>query len=168
MPGVPSDGKDGLDTSAAGTPMIAPAYSLRALSLVVLAACAGGSATQRAERPTPGTTVTAQDISKTPDEPIENALMARVPGVWITRTADGGIAVRLRGTTTVNASSEPLYVIDGTPIKPGPGGSLVGINPYDIAKIEVHKDAAATAMWGMRGANGVIVITTKRPGESRT
>lgn len=143
--------------------MITASTFLRLLPLGILAACASAqSANTSRDQAAPGTTVTADDISKSSDEPIEKALMARVPGVWITRTSDGGIAIRLRATTTVNASSEPLYVIDGTPIKPGPGGSLVGINPYDIEKIEVHKDAAATAMWGMRGANGVIVITTKR------
>lgn len=158
-----------MSTSAGETLMKLPTSSLRMLWLVIPVACAhGGSGGQADGAPSPGTTVTAKDISNTPDEPIEQALMARVPGVWVTRTPDGGIAIRLRGQTTVNASSEPLYVIDGVAIKPGPGGSLVGINPYDIAKIEVHKDAAATAMWGMRGANGVIEITTKRPGDKRS
>jgi len=79
----------------------------------------------------------------------------------ITRTPDGGIAVRIRGATTINGSTEPLYVIDGLPIQAGPGGSLVGINPHDIASIEVLKDAASLAFYGMRGANGVILIKTK-------
>jgi TonB-dependent SusC/RagA subfamily outer membrane receptor len=55
-----------------------------------------------------------------------------------------------------------LYVVDGVPIQPGPGGSLVGIDPYDIESIEVLKDPADTALYGMRGANGVIVVKTKR------
>jgi TonB-dependent SusC/RagA subfamily outer membrane receptor len=54
-----------------------------------------------------------------------------------------------------------LYVIDGLPIQPGPGGSLLGINPHDIASIEVFKDASSTAYYGLRGSNGVIVIKTK-------
>jgi TonB-dependent SusC/RagA subfamily outer membrane receptor len=53
-------------------------------------------------------------------------------------------------------------VLDGVPITPGPGGSLTGIDPYDIESIKVLKDPADTAMYGMRGANGVIIITTKR------
>jgi len=60
-------------------------------------------------------------------------------------------------------SNEPLYIIDDVPINPGPNGSLSGINPYDIATIEVLKDATGTAMYGVRGANGVIIIKTKHP-----
>jgi TonB-dependent SusC/RagA subfamily outer membrane receptor len=84
-----------------------------------------------------------------------------VSGVTVTRTPDGGISVRIRGQSTINGNTEPLYVIDGLPIQPGPGGSLVGINPHDIASIEVLKDAANTAFYGVRGANGVILIKTK-------
>lgn len=87
--------------------------------------------------------------------------MSRFPGVSITRAPDGSLAVRIRGTTSLYGSNEPLYVIDGVPVRPGPGGSLSGINPYDIESIEVLKDATATAMYGVRGANGVIVIKTK-------
>ena len=108
-----------------------------------------------------GTTVTAEDLERSPSQSIEQALQARVPGVMITRTPDGGISVRIRGATTINGSTEPLYVIDGLPIQPGPGGSLVGINPHDIASIEVLKDAASLAFYGVRGANGVILIKTK-------
>lgn len=110
------------------------------------------------------TELTAEDIQRSPDQPIERLLAARFPGVWLTRTPEGGLAVRIRGTTSVHGARQPLYVIDGIPIQPGPGGSLAGINPYDIESIEVLKDVADTALYGMRGANGVIVITTKRPG----
>ena len=74
----------------------------------------------------------------------------------------GGIAVRIRGASSFNGSNEPLYVLDGFPMTPGPGGALTGINPYDIASIDVLKDAASTAIYGSRGANGVILIETKR------
>lgn len=90
--------------------------------------------------------------------------MSRFPGVWITRSADGGIAVRIRGATSVHGSNAPLYVLDGIAMQPGPNGSLSGVNPYDIESIEVLKDAASTSMYGSRGANGVIVIRTKRSG----
>ena len=109
-----------------------------------------------------GRTVTAEDIECAPGKPIEELLMSRFPGVQVTRAPDGGIAVRIRGTTSIYGSNEPLYVIDGVPIRPRPGGALFGINPYDIASIKVLKDAASTTMYGVRGANGVIVITTKR------
>jgi TonB-dependent SusC/RagA subfamily outer membrane receptor len=112
-------------------------------------------------RPLVGTTVTSDDLDRSPGQSIERTLQARVAGVMITRTPDGGISVRIRGATTINGSTEPLYVIDGLPIEPGPGGSLVGINPHDIASIEVLKDAASLAFYGVRGANGVIIIKTK-------
>jgi TonB-dependent starch-binding outer membrane protein SusC len=91
----------------------------------------------------------------------EELLAGRFPGVEVYRV-QGGIGVRIRGGTSVNGSNEPLYVVDGMTIEPGPGGALVGINPADIEKIEVLKDAGSTAQWGVRGANGVIVIKTKR------
>ena len=81
----------------------------------------------------------------------------------MTTNPDGSISVRIRGATSFLAGSEPLYVIDGTPIRPGYGGTLAGINPYDIESIEVLKYPPATTLYGVRGANGVILITTKRP-----
>jgi TonB-dependent SusC/RagA subfamily outer membrane receptor len=112
-------------------------------------------------RPLVGTVVTSEDIDRVPDQPIEKQLQARVAGVTIVNTPDGGIAVRIRGATTINGENQPLYVIDGMPIQPGPNGSLVGINPHDIASIEVLKDAASLAFYGVRAANGVILIKTK-------
>lgn len=106
--------------------------------------------------------MTAEDIHRNPSVPIEELLAARFPGVWITRTADGSIAVRIRGATSVLGSNEPLYVLDGMPIQAGPNGALTGISPNDIDSIEVLKDAAATTMYGVRGANGVIIIKTRR------
>lgn len=113
--------------------------------------------------PEHGTIVTSEDIDRTATaaDPIERAIAAHVAGVTVTRTADGGIAVRIRGQSTLNGNTEPLFVIDGLPIEAGPGGSLVGINPHDIASIEVLKDAASTAFYGVRGANGVVLIKTK-------
>ena len=109
-----------------------------------------------------GTIVTSDDIDRsTTADPIGSALAAHVSGVTVTRTPDGGISVRIRGQSTINGNTEPLYVIDGLPIQPGPGGSLVGINPHDIASIEVLKDVASLAFYGVRGANGVILIKTK-------
>ena len=113
-------------------------------------------------RPRDPNTVTAEDIQRHPGEPIEEILAGRIAGVDVSRTPDG-IAVRIRGSTSIRGDSEPLYVIDGIPIQPGSGGALVGINPYDIESIKVLKNPADTAIYGVRGANGVIVITTKRP-----
>jgi TonB-dependent SusC/RagA subfamily outer membrane receptor len=91
-------------------------------------------------------------------------LQAKVPGVLITRAADGSIAIQIRGPASFLGSSEPLYVIDGVPFRPGPGGALTGVNPYDIESIQVLKDPADIGIYGVRGANGVIVVTTKQPG----
>lgn len=112
-------------------------------------------------RPLVGTTVTGDDLDRSPGQPMERILQNKVAGVVITQTPDGGISVRIRGATTINGNTEPLYVIDGLPIQPGPGGSLVGLNPHDIASIEVLKDAASLAFYGVRGANGVILIKTR-------
>src|SRR5439155_21778993 len=61
----------------------------------------------------------------------------------------------------------PLYVLDGVAIEPGPNGYLTGVNPNDIDSIEVLKEPAETALYGVRGANGVIIVKTKRPGHPR-
>jgi TonB-dependent SusC/RagA subfamily outer membrane receptor len=108
-----------------------------------------------------GTTVTSDDLDQNPSQPIEKVLQNRVAGVTITQNAEGGISVRIRGQTTINGNTEPLFIIDGLPIEAGPGGSLVGINPHDIASIEVLKDAASLAFYGVRAANGVVIIKTK-------
>ena len=144
------------------TPLSARALLHSGLLVGLATACAHRTATSPA--PARGSTVTAEDIQNAPGQPIEKILAGRVAGVTVTRTPDG-IAVRIRGTTSLSGSTEPLYVIDGMPITPGPDGSLSGIAPEDIESIEVLKDAASTTMYGIRGANGVIVIKTKKPGK---
>lgn len=108
-----------------------------------------------------GTTVTSEDLDKNPSQPIEKVLQAHIAGVIITQNAEGGISVRIRGQTTLSGGTEPLFIIDGQPIEAGPGGALLGINPRDIASIEVLKDAASLAFYGVRAANGVILVKTK-------
>ena len=133
--------------------------------LVVGAACAKKTSSE-APAPRPATrsdgVVSSRDIANDPGRPIEEILASRVAGVTISRAADGGIAVRIRGTQSA-ANEQPLYILDGVPFIPGQGGSLTGINPYDIESIKVLKDAADITMYGSRGANGVIVIKTKKP-----
>jgi TonB-dependent SusC/RagA subfamily outer membrane receptor len=111
--------------------------------------------------------VTADDIERNPSEPIEKIIQAKIPGVLVTRTADGGIALQIRGASSFYGGTAPLYVIDDVPFEAGPNGALTGLNPHDIESIRVLKDPADTGIWGVRGANGVIVITTKRPGGKR-
>jgi TonB-dependent SusC/RagA subfamily outer membrane receptor len=107
--------------------------------------------------------VTSEAIANAAGQPIEKILADRVAGVRLGRTPDGTLTVQIRGATSLNSDAQPLYVIDGVPITPGPGGALSGINPYDIASIEVLKDAASITMYGSRAANGVIVIKMKKP-----
>src|SRR5688572_670212 len=95
---------------------------------------------------------------------VEQLIAGRFPGVQVGRAADGGYAVLIRGAKSFGSGNgEPLYVIDGMALPGrGLGQALTGIAPQDIARIEVLKDAGATAPYGSQGANGVILITTKR------
>jgi TonB-dependent SusC/RagA subfamily outer membrane receptor len=112
----------------------------------------------------PINTVTSEDMEQTPNEGIQEALIGRVSGVTVTETPNG-IKITIRGATSIHGSNEPLYVIDGIPIQTLPGGALLGISIHDIESIEVLKDAASMTMYGIRGANGIIVIKTKRPNQ---
>ena len=139
--------------------------SRAALAIGLFAAIASGCASKGGPRPSGGrepqtSTVTSKDLEQSPGE-IDKALTGRFPGVIVSRTPDGGIAVRIRGSQSFYG--DPLYEIDGIAIQAGPNGSLSGINPNDIESIKVLKSAAETAMYGSRGANGVIVIKTKKP-----
>jgi TonB-dependent starch-binding outer membrane protein SusC len=89
-------------------------------------------------------------------------LLRRVPGLDVTRGSNGRVTVHIRGPHTLMGNMEPLLVIDGVPVQYDTGGLLRDIHPNDIARIEVLKDAASTAIFGFRGGSGVIMITTKR------
>ena len=98
------------------------------------------------------------------ERPVQNALQAmqgKAAGVQITSNNRPGELgdVRIRGSRSLNASNDPLYVIDGIPMSVG---SMADVNPNDIESMEILKDASATAIYGSRGANGVILITTKK------
>ena len=113
-----------------------------------------------------GQGATASDIQQSPNQPIEQQLMARSPGVVIGRTASGDLTVRIRGgSSSVTGNNAPLYIVDGVPFSPSTDGGLSGLNPSDIQSIKVLKDAADITMYGIRGANGVIVIKTKHKGQ---
>ena len=108
--------------------------------------------------------VSRQDLEDKRDEPIDKQIQSKAAGVVVTRTPDGGIAVNIRGSSSVMSSNQPLYVIDDVPFEAGPDGALVGINPHDIESIKVLKNPEDTGIYGARGANGVILIKTRRPG----
>lgn len=106
-------------------------------------------------------TVKAATIERMPVSRIDQALQGRVSGMQITSSngsPGAATTIRIRGGNSINAGNEPLYVIDGII----GGGDLSTINPADIESIEVLKDASSTAIYGSRGANGVVLITTKR------
>lgn len=92
---------------------------------------------------------------------VEELFIGRFPGVQV-YNVNGQVQIRIRGASSISANTEPLILIDGQQMTPGSGG-LIGINPRDIAKIQVLKDAVSTAEFGVRGSNGVIKITTRRP-----
>ncbi|MCS6809095.1 MAG: TonB-dependent receptor [Bacteroidota bacterium] len=123
--------------------------------------------------------VNANEIANLPVPSIDQALQGKAAGVQII-TANGAtpgaaVTVRIRGVGSIASATEPLYVVDGIPITSGDfagmngaagngynANALVDLNPQDIESIDVLKDAAATAIYGARGANGVVIITTKR------
>lgn len=92
---------------------------------------------------------------------VEELLAGRVPGLRVLPTPNGGFTVRVRGVTTLHGNAEPLYIIDGMAITLLPGEGLNWLNPAEILQIDVLKDPADTSIYGVRGANGVIVIRTK-------
>ena len=110
--------------------------------------------------------VSNRQYKNQPVQRVENILQGRTPGVEVTATSGmpgASMKVRVRGTTSINKSSDPLYVIDGIISSSG----LDGINPSDIQSMEILKDASSTAIYGSRGSNGVILITTKQGSEGK-
>lgn len=105
--------------------------------------------------------ITAKEMTKGNIVTAENLISGRVAGVNITTSGapGSGSQIRIRGGSSLNASNDPLIVIDGLPLQ---GVDLNSINPNDIDTFSVLKDASATAIYGARGANGVIIITTKK------
>ncbi len=104
-------------------------------------------------------TVSAELIAKIPVSGIDQAIQGRVPGVVVTQNTGSpgaGVIVRIRGVGSLNSNNQPLYVIDGMPTL-----DATSIAPQDIATLTVLKDASASALYGSRAANGVILITTK-------
>jgi len=149
------------------SPRMLPLMAFAAVATATSCVQHGGTSAAP-QQPAPPTssrgTVTANDLSQQPGKSIEEVLAGRIAGVQVGRDETGALTVRIRGGSSINGSNEPLYVIDGVSIQPGPGGSLAGINPSDIESIQVLRDAMATAAYGVRGANGVIVIKMKKPG----
>jgi TonB-dependent SusC/RagA subfamily outer membrane receptor len=160
---------------------VAKAGGVLVLSTVVAAGCAnmssgreagdespegevriGYGSQDRAEVTGAVATVRAEDLGREITSLEE--LFRGLAGVTVRRLPDGGISLRVRGSSSFSSGGEPLFVINGVPIHAAPGQALMGVSARDITRIEVLKDAGATAIYGSRGANGVILISTKRGG----
>ncbi|MDN5213250.1 TonB-dependent receptor [Fulvivirgaceae bacterium BMA12] len=133
------------------------------------------------------TSVSSETLKDLPATTFDQMLAGRAPGLQVTQASSapgGSVSIRIRGSNSVRGGNEPLIVVDGFPIYNNdseltsgivyaggagtPPNTLSSINPNDIESIEILKDASATAIYGARGANGVIMITTKRGKSGRT
>lgn len=156
-------------------------FTLRAVGTTLQQLVVVGYGSQRRSDLTGSVASLTPNVDRAPVTSIEQTLQGTIPGVQVTQASSapgGGMSIRIRGGSSVNGNNEPLYVIDGFPIENNPasdgdasnGGRtntapsnpLASLNPSDIASIEILKDASATAIYGARGANGVVMITTKR------
>ena len=130
--------------------------------LLVLTACSHRrAASPTADSRPPDTVLTADDIRRSPGQSLEQLLLARVPGLTIERAADGHSKLVLRGKNTILGDDEVLFVVNGVPLGPALSGNLAAVDIHDIETVQVLRDAVATAAYGVRGANGVIIIRTK-------
>ncbi len=176
---VPINGRSTIDLAL--TP------DVQSLSEVVVV---GYGTTKRSDLTGSVASVKEQELKQVAVTSLDQGLQGRVAGVQVTQSSaapGGAVSVRIRGVNSINGTNEPLYVIDGIPIiasdgavsptgggVPGQGGggiasnALASINPGDIESIEVLKDASAAAIYGARGANGVVIITTKQGKAGRT
>ena len=117
--------------------------------------------------------LTAEDIRERPTQNVLQAIQGKAPGVHVSSNIKPGElpVVRIRGNRSISASNDPLYVIDGIPLVNALGVNsftMADLNPNDIASIEILKDASATAIYGSRGANGVVLVTTNKGKKGRT
>lgn len=121
-----------------------------------------GYGTQRAEAVTGSVaSIRGDAVRDVPSANISQALQGRLPGVEFSQTSSqpgAAMQIRIRGTRSLTASNDPLVVLDGIPF----AGSIGDINPNDIKSVDILKDASATAIYGSRGANGVILVTTNK------
>ena len=135
----------------------------------------GYGAVSRSNLSTAVSTVGAEDITGQANASSDAALAGKAPGVQVIQNAGNpgnAISVRIRGSASIEANNQPLYVVDGVPVvsedlsQLGLGGqgirAITGLSPEDISTIDVLKDAAAASIYGSRGSNGVVLITTKR------
>lgn len=114
-----------------------------------------------AKRPPAASTVSAGEQARQSATSLDQLLAGRFAGVNVTPAPGGGIVVRIGGPKSFYAREDPLFVVDGVPIEGVTNGTLSWLNPHDVESITVLKDPSTTAIYGVRGANGVILIKTK-------
>ena len=149
-------------------------------ALIIVAACGLGSGRPdpeldpheaqvgygtRPERDITGavTSLSEQELSAGRPLRIEELLQGRVAGLQFIRQSNGGTTIRIRGSSSIANDREPLLVVDGVPLRsPNLMLALAGLIPEDILRVDVLKDVASTSIYGMSGAGGVIIITTRR------
>jgi iron complex outermembrane receptor protein len=110
--------------------------------------------------PPPPTSMKGTEAAREHATTLAQLLQGRLSGVTVTPAPDGGIVVRMGGPTSFYGNQNPLFVVDGNPIE-GSRSTLSWLNPHDVETVQALKDPSQTAIYGVRGANGVIVITTK-------
>jgi len=172
----------GVDVAAGQTATLNA--SLTRVSVTLDQVVVVGYGTQRRSDLTGSVASVTPQVERTPITSLEQTLQGAAPGVVVNTASSapgGGISIRIRGGSSVSGNNEPLYVIDGFPVEndpdnasptdggrdatvTAPANPLATLNPNDIASIEILKDASATSIYGARGANGVVIITTKRGG----
>jgi TonB-dependent SusC/RagA subfamily outer membrane receptor len=135
-----------------------------ALSAFMLVAVAGGCASRPGQ---PGATPPRPQQQDDLSDPLQRLLQHKSPGLVLARSPSGFItATVVQGQTSFYSGTEPLYILDDLPFRPGPNGELAGINPYDIDSIKLLTRPEDVSLYGVRGGNGVILIKTKKAGKS--
>jgi iron complex outermembrane receptor protein len=174
--GFAADSASGVVVTAGAT--TSQDFVLRATAAVLTGMVVIGYGEQQAQRTTGSVgVVSSEQFNQGRIVSPQEAIQGKIAGVQVIDNNEpgGGVSIRVRGAASINASSDPLYVVDGVPLQSGGGVStdpkrnpLNFINPQDIASITVLKDASATAIYGSRGSNGVVIITTKGGGGEGT
>jgi TonB-dependent starch-binding outer membrane protein SusC len=173
-------GTQSVTVSAGGT--VEATFALKRVATTLQQMVVIGYGSQRRSDLTGSVSTVTPHVEQTPITSVEQTLQGAAAGVQVTTASSapgGGISIRIRGGSSISGNNEPLYVIDGFPVENDPNNSsptdggrdanvtvpanpLASLNPEDIASIEILKDASATSIYGSRGANGVVIITTKR------
>ena len=154
--------------------VLAGALTGALMALAVLSGCGGGQANTVRFTPPPApdpeasrtsgvTAVSGEEMKQAGSQRIEEYLNGRVPGLQVLRNESGQLSIRIRGTASLGKSDEePLVIVDGIPTPQGMNSEVLRmLDPREVHRVEVLKDASATAMYGSRGANGVLLIRTR-------